>query len=177
MGTLEYLQTWHYNRLERIPNLQMLTRLKQLSIWGCAILRGWDCTLEHVGVTNDITTTLKELRCHEPMNASSWLYVRECGSLFAFPVLCNFPGLVKLEFSCIQGMPLLSSSVPVTPLQVLDLCGCSDMEALPNLGMLPALQQLELRYCRCFESIAGFEDVFSIEVAFAFRLQGVIDTE
>ena len=38
----------HCNKLERISNLQGLTRLKSLQITDCANLRDWECLVGHV---------------------------------------------------------------------------------------------------------------------------------
>jgi hypothetical protein len=79
------------------------------------------------------------------------------------PDLVNFPGLTYLTLQGCEGISSLSSSGPLTALQLLKVTACGVKE-LPDLEMFPALEELSLEGCSGLSTLSSSAPLPSLRV-------------
>jgi hypothetical protein len=178
---LESLDIFSCDKLERLPDLQRLTRLDELRILGCDMLRRWDCRAGQVEgspcrwddtcIASDLpgsptltrlrTLTLVWCRILEDVTgigAFSHLEVLKCTGLptvSELPDLSNFPRLKRLHLDSCESLRGLTSREPIHALSELVIADCSSLMTLPNLLNFPGIVYLELRGCQGVSSLSS----------------------
>ncbi|KAG0603716.1 hypothetical protein M758_10G116000 [Ceratodon purpureus] len=169
---LEELSLGRCGKLEDVPCLRMLTRLRTLVIEGCQLLRAvpglsdlvaleelWAGGCTALEVLPDLQklsklrllhcpgcSALKRLTCTAPFCGVVKIVLEDCSSLEEMPDLSNFPQLKSLSLGGCRGLMTLTSGAPLRALLFLDLEGCSKLSALPDhLSGSVDLQQLYLQ--------------------------------
>ncbi|KAG0604323.1 hypothetical protein M758_10G162600 [Ceratodon purpureus] len=155
---LEELELNNCRRLEDMPCLRALTRLRSLDISGCNLLRAvpglsdlvaleefsaLNCTalevlpeLRKLSKLKELICAgccaLKRLTCTTPLGAVVGIVLTDCSNLEEMPDLSTFPQLNRLRLDGCTSLMTLTSSAPLRALLVLDLEGCSKLSALPD---------------------------------------------
>ncbi|KAG0590565.1 hypothetical protein KC19_1G110000 [Ceratodon purpureus] len=171
LSTLNSLQIYRCEKLERLPDFQRLTGLESLGIWGCPMLRCWDCKWGQVEesscmsddagyqfdvpncqvATNLRTLTLRDCGLEDLTGIGAFSEIQELHIEFLavqeLPDLINFPQLNTLSLGICESLRGLTSCKPMNALLKLQLYDCRSLETLPDLSKFPRL--LNLNLCRC----------------------------
>jgi Leucine-rich repeat (LRR) protein len=176
LSALEDLSFYGCNALERLPDMQRLTRLKSLLIEYCAKLRGWDGTWGEAEVSPrrldgyDLPDSEKLVGSRDlPRSNGRSFDLTTFGSLsqlqklfcegdlpfLELPDLSNFPRLETLSLSRCQSLRQLSSREPMNSLSRVILRDCSLLAILPDLFKFPRLLTLTISRCPSITALSS----------------------
>jgi Leucine-rich repeat (LRR) protein len=79
-----------------------------------------------------------------------------------------------LKISWCKGLRSCPSVGELVVLEELDLCGCDELESLPNLGRLRKLRMLNINYCQWITELPGLGDLVALELLSAKDCTGLM---
>jgi internalin A len=176
LSALEDLTFFRCDALERLPDMQRLTRLKSLWISDCAKLRGWDGTWGEAEVSPrrldgyDLPDSEKLVGSRDLLLSNSRSFdLTTVGSLSQLQSLTcrgdlpflelldlsSFPRLETLSLVGCQSLRQLSSREPMNSLSRLELQVCRSLAILPDLSNFPRLLRLTIWGCDLITTLSS----------------------
>lgn len=171
LTNLQELDIKECDKLEALPDLRRLTRLKSLTVKCCARLRdfrgvlalrnlevlwasGHEWLHENLGSELHRLTGLRNLDVShggfsdlQGLAACPQLHTLDCSGcpLKELPDLCRFPRLVCLTVRDCVNLTKLTCTGPLSPkLSFLDVQGCANLRALPDLSNSQFMRELHV---------------------------------